>query len=154
MFREKEKKKKCLYGTEKRQVSLALGKAWTDYFNLSKEQAPDKKSIMHYERVIHKLQGQLRIYPSMFSIFKLFTSAFCRYNPEFFKEDVTEALLEKGVMKTIAIVESRMPLDKRPNMVQELIRRYNALLKYIAETGIASKSDVSANTPRADEANL
>ena len=43
MFREKEKKKKCLYGTEKRQVSLALGKAWTDYFNLSKEQAPDKK---------------------------------------------------------------------------------------------------------------
>jgi hypothetical protein len=39
-------------------------------------------------------------------------------------------------------------------MVQELIRRDNALLKYIAETGIASKSDVSANTPRADEANL
>jgi hypothetical protein len=62
MFREKEKKKKCLYGTEKRQVSLALGKAWTDYFNLSKEQAPDKKSIMHYERVIHKLQGQLRMF--------------------------------------------------------------------------------------------
>jgi hypothetical protein len=57
-------------------------------------------------------------------------------------------------MKTIAIVESRMPLDKRPNMVQELIRRDNALLKYIAETGIASKSDISANTPRADEANL
>jgi hypothetical protein len=86
-----------------------------DYYNLSKEQEPDKKRIRHYERLIHKLQGQLRIYPSMFSIFKLFTSAFYRYNLELFKEDVTEALVEKGVMKAIAIVESRMPLDKRPN---------------------------------------
>jgi hypothetical protein len=39
-------------------------------------------------------------------------------------------------------------------MVEELIRRDNAMLKYIAETGLASKSDISPNTPRADEANM
>jgi hypothetical protein len=37
-------------------------KTWQDYYNLSKEQVPDKKGIMHYERVIHKLQGQLRMF--------------------------------------------------------------------------------------------
>ena len=58
------------------------------------------------------------------------------------------------MIKTIAILESRMRLDLRPNMVQELIRRDNAMLKYIAETEIANKSDVSPNTPRADEANM
>jgi hypothetical protein len=42
-LKEKKKKKKSLYGDEKRQVSLALDKAWTDYYNLSKEQEPDKK---------------------------------------------------------------------------------------------------------------
>jgi hypothetical protein len=62
--------------------------------------------------------------------------------------------VEKAIIKTTAILESRMPLDKRPNMVQEIIRRDNAMLKYIAETGIASKSDASPNTSRADEANL
>ena len=51
----------------------------------------------------------------------------------------------------IAILESRLPLDKRPNMVQEIIRRDYAMQKYIAETGIASKSDVSPNTPRVDK---
>ena len=71
--------------------------------------------------------------------------------------------------KTIAIMESRMPLDKRLNMVQELTRRDYALLKYISShtsqnnnsrdnqfdnIGLASKSYVSPNTPRADEANL
>jgi hypothetical protein len=39
-------------------------------------------------------------------------------------------------------------------MVEELIRRNNALFKYIAEIEVANKSDVSPNTPRADEANL
>jgi hypothetical protein len=39
-----------------------LMKTWQDYYNLSKEQVPDKKRIMHYERVIHKLQGQLRMF--------------------------------------------------------------------------------------------
>jgi hypothetical protein len=95
----------------------------------------------------------LGIHPSMFSIFKLLASAFYRYNPELFREDVNEALVEKGMSKTIAIVESRIPLDKRPNMVQEVIRRDYAMQKYIAETRIANKSDVSPNTPRADEAN-
>ena len=47
-----------------------------------------------------------------------------------------------------------MRLDKKPNMVEELIQRHNALFKYVAETGVANKSNVSPNTPRADEANL
>ena len=62
------------------------------------------------------------------------------YNPELFREDITEALVTKGMSKTIAIVESRMPLDKRPNMVQELIRRDNALRKYIAEVPTSKTS--------------
>ncbi len=50
---------------------------------------------------------------------------FCFYqlNPELFKEHVTYDLLEKAMIKTIALFESRMRLDKKPNMVQELIRR-------------------------------
>ena len=47
-----------------------------------------------------------------------------------------------------------MRLDIRPNMVEEQIRRDNAMLKYIAETEVPNKSNVSPNTPRADEANL
>jgi hypothetical protein len=40
----KEKKKnRCLYGVEKRQVYHNLMKTWQDYYNLSKEQVPDKK---------------------------------------------------------------------------------------------------------------
>jgi hypothetical protein len=78
---------------------------------------------------------------------------FYKLNPELFRKDVTEALVEKGIVKTVAILESRMQLDKRPNMVQEMIRWDNELLNYIAETGIASKSDASANTPRVNEAN-
>jgi hypothetical protein len=39
----KEKKNRCLYGLEKRQVYHALMKTWEDYYNLSKEQVPDKK---------------------------------------------------------------------------------------------------------------
>ena len=50
--------------------------------------------------------------------------AFCWYNPELFREGVTEALVKKGMMKTGAIVESRMPLDERPNIVQDRIRSY------------------------------
>jgi hypothetical protein len=87
-------------------------------------------------------------------VFEVIGLYFYKYNPELFKEDVTYDLVEKGMIKTIAILESRMPLDERPNMVQELIHRDNALRKYIAETGIANKSDASPNTPRADEANL
>jgi hypothetical protein len=32
---------------------------------------------------------------------------------------------------SVAIMESRMSVDKRPNTVQELIRRENAMLGYI-----------------------
>ena len=129
----KEKKKKSLHGDEKRQVSLALDKAWTDYYNLSKEQEPDKKRIMHYERVIHNFERRLGLPRTLFYIYKMLAWAFCRYNPEFFREDVTEALVKKGMMKTVAIVESRMPLDKRPNIVEDRIRNYLKWRKYIAE---------------------
>jgi hypothetical protein len=134
------KKNRCLYGFEKRQVSLALAKAWTDYFNLSKEQVYDRKRVLRYERVIHKLQDELGIPLTMFNIFKMLALAFYMYNPELFKEDVTEALVEKGMIKTIAIVESRMPLDKRPNMVQELILSDNALHKYITEVAATGRT--------------
>jgi hypothetical protein len=59
--------------------------------------------------------------------------AFSRYNPELFREDVTGDLVKNGMMKTVAIVESRMPLDKRPNIVEDRIRNYRKWRKYIAE---------------------
>jgi hypothetical protein len=67
----------------------------------------------------------------MYEVFGLY---FYKLNPELFREDVTEALVEKGMIKTIAILESRMRLDKQPNMVQEMIRWDNELRKHIAET--------------------
>jgi hypothetical protein len=45
---------------------IALAKAWTDYYNLSKEQVLDRKRVLHYERVIHKLQDKLRIASTAF----------------------------------------------------------------------------------------
>jgi hypothetical protein len=147
-------KKKCLYGLEKAQVSLTLRKTWTDYYNLSKEQVADKKRIRQYKRVIHKFQDKLRIPPTEFIVYEAFGLWFHKLNSELFKEDVTYDMVEKGIVKTIAIVESRMRLDKRPDMVQEMIRWDNELRKHIAETGTASKSDASPNTPGVDESNL
>jgi hypothetical protein len=66
-------------------------------------------------------------------MYEAFGLWFYKHNPELFKEDITDTLVEKGMIKTIGILESRMRLDKGPNMVQELIRRDNALLKYIRE---------------------
>ena len=129
----KEKKKKCLFGLERRQVYLELGKVWTDYFNLSKEQEPDRKRVLHYERIIHNLERKLGRPRTMFSIFKLLGWVFCRYNPELFREGVTEALVKKGMMKTVVIFESRMPLDERPNIAQERILNDREWRKYIAE---------------------
>jgi hypothetical protein len=40
-----KEKNRCLWGFEKRQVYHALMKTWEDYYNLSKEQGPDKKRI-------------------------------------------------------------------------------------------------------------
>jgi hypothetical protein len=126
----KGKKKECLYGLKKRQVYLELGKAWTDYYNLSKEHVHDKKRIRHYEYLIHKLQDKLGMAPTAFRQLEVFGLYFYKHNHELFKEDVTDTLVEKGMIKTIAILESRMRLDKRPNMVQELRSRDSALLKY------------------------
>jgi hypothetical protein len=43
---------------------------------------------------------------------KVFGLYFYKQNPELFKEDVTYDFVEKAMIKTIAILESRMPLDK------------------------------------------
>ena len=50
-----------------------------------------------------------------------------KLNPELFKENVNYDMIEKGTIKTIAILESRMSLHERPNMAEELIRRDKAL---------------------------
>jgi hypothetical protein len=52
---------------------------------------------------------------------------FYKLNPELFKEDVNNDLVQKAIIKTIAILESRMPLHERPNMAVELMRRDKAL---------------------------
>ena len=52
---------------------------------------------------------------------------FYNLNLELFKEDVNEDLIEKAIIKTTAILESRMRLDKKPNMAVELMRRDKAL---------------------------
>jgi hypothetical protein len=130
---KEKKKKKCLYGLEKCQVYHALMKTWQDYYNLSKEQVPDKKRIRHYKRVIHNLQDKLRIAPTPFIVFEVLGLYFYKHNPESFKEHITCDLVEKAMIKTIPILESRMPLDERPNMVQELIRSDSALHKYTTE---------------------
>jgi hypothetical protein len=52
---------------------------------------------------------------------------FYNLNPELFKEDVNEDLIEKAIIKTTAILESRMRLDKKPNMAVELMRRDKAI---------------------------
>ncbi|MFL6455810.1 MAG: hypothetical protein ACJ71G_02440, partial [Nitrososphaeraceae archaeon] len=117
--------------------------------NLSKEQVPDKKRIRHYELAIHNLQNKLGKPHTMFSIFKFLALTFYKHNPELFKEDAPDNSVEKGMIRTIAILESRLPLDTRPNMVQEIIHRDCAMHQYIAETKIPSKSDLST---KADEA--
>jgi hypothetical protein len=142
----KEEKKKRLYGFEKRQVYHILIKAWQDYYNLSKS---DKKRIMHYERIINNLQRKLGLPNPMFSLFKMAAFAFFRYNPDLFKEGVTESLIKNGMGKTIAIVVSKLPLDERPNMVQEIIRRDYAMQKYISEIKIPTKSDLSTKEDQA-----
>jgi len=41
---------------------------------------------------------------------------FCKLNPELFKEEINYDMVDKGIIKTIAILESGMRLDLRPNM--------------------------------------
>jgi hypothetical protein len=134
-----KEKNRCLYGLEKLRIYHALMKTWQDYYNLSKEQVPDKKRIRHYKRVIHNLQDKLRIAPTPFIVYEAFGLWFYKHNSELFKEDVTDTLVEKGMIKTIGILESRIRLDKGPNMVQELIRRDNAMYRYLAEISSRTK---------------
>ncbi|MFL6349936.1 MAG: hypothetical protein ACJ72X_16805 [Nitrososphaeraceae archaeon] len=152
--KQNAKDNKRPYGPDRHYTYNALRIAWRDYYNLSKEQVLDKKIISHHKRLIRKLQDKLRKPITDFVMFEAFGLWFYKLNTELFKEDVNNDLIEKAMIKTITILESRMRLDKKPNMVEELIRRDNAMLKYIAETGLASKSDISPNTPRADEANM
>jgi hypothetical protein len=63
---------------------------------------------------------------------------FYKLNPELFKQDMNNELVEKAIIKTTAILESRMRFDLRPNMAVELMRRNNALSRYIAEIGVAN----------------
>jgi hypothetical protein len=59
-------------------------------------------------------------------MFEAIVAGFYKLNPELFKEDVNRVLVEKAIIKTTAILESRMPLNERPNMAVELMRRDKA----------------------------
>ena len=59
-------------------------------------------------------------------MFEAIVRGFYNLNPELFKEDVNEDLVEKAIIKTTAILGSRMPLHERPNMAVELMRRDKA----------------------------
>jgi hypothetical protein len=86
-----------------------------------------KKTIQHYKRVIRILQDKLRKPITEFIKSEAIVLGFYNLNPELFKEDVNKDLVEKAIIKTTAILESRIPLDKRPNMAVELMRRDKAL---------------------------
>ena len=120
------KDNKSPYGPERHSMYNALRLAWRDYYNLSKEQVIDKKRIQHYKRLIRRLQDRLRKPITPFTILEGIIQAFYNLNPELFKENVNEDLVEKAIIKTTAILASRMRLDIRPNMVEELIRRERA----------------------------
>jgi hypothetical protein len=123
----KDKENKDPYGPERSHMYHALRIAWQDYYNLSKEQVLDKKRIQHYKRVIRKLQDNFRKSITEFIMYDAIVSGFYNLNPELFKEDVNNDLVEKAVIKTTAILESRMPLHERPSMAVELMRRDKAL---------------------------
>jgi hypothetical protein len=73
------------------------------------------------------LQDKLRKPITEFIMFEAIVRGFYNLNPELFKEDVNEDLVEKAIIKTTAILESRMRLDLLPNMAVELMRRDKAL---------------------------
>jgi hypothetical protein len=52
---------------------------------------------------------------------------FYKLNAELFKEDGNNDLIEKAVIKTIAIMGSGIRLDLRPDVTRELIRWNKAL---------------------------
>src|SRR6187200_3000432 len=104
------------YGPERFHWYQGLRLAWQDYYHLSKEPVLDKKRIQHYKCVIHKLQDNLRKPITPFIMFEAFGLWFYKLNPELFKEDVNNELVENAIIKTTAILESRMRFDLRPNM--------------------------------------
>jgi hypothetical protein len=61
-----KEKKKCLYGTVKCWVYLELGKLGRTTLIFQREQVPDIKTIRQCERLIHKLQDKLGVYPTVF----------------------------------------------------------------------------------------
>jgi hypothetical protein len=121
------KEKKDPYGPERSHWYQRLRLAWQDYYHLSKEQILDKRRIQHYKRVIRKLQNNLRKPITEFIMYDAILWGFYSLNRELFKEDVDTDLLEKAIIKTTAVLESRMPLHERPNMAVELMRRDKAL---------------------------
>src|SRR5918912_198352 len=115
------------YGPERSHWFHALRIAWQNYYHLSQEQVLDKKSVQHYKRVIRKLQDNLRKPITEFMMFEAIVWGFYNLNPELFKEDVNKELVEKAIIKTTAILGSRMWFDLKPNMAVELMRRDKAL---------------------------
>jgi hypothetical protein len=115
------------YGPERPHMYNALRIAWQHYYHLSQEPVLDKKRIQHYKRVIRKLQDNLRKPITEFIMFEAIAWGFYNFNSELFKDDVNKDSVEKAIIKTTAILESRMPLHERPNMAVELMRRDRAL---------------------------
>ena len=60
-------------------------------------------------------------------MFEAIVWGFYNLNPELFKEDVNKEDVEKAIIKTTAILGSRMRFDLKPNMAVELMRRAKAL---------------------------
>jgi hypothetical protein len=125
--KQKVKDNKSPYGPDRRHWYHALRIAWQDYYHLSKDQVLDKKIVGQHKRLIHKLQDKLRKPLTEFIMFEAIILGFYNLNPELFKEDVNEDLVEKAIIKTTAILESGMRLDLRPNMAVQLMRRDRAL---------------------------
>ena len=120
--KQNAKDNKSPYRPERHHIYNALRIAWRDYYNLSKEQISDKKIISYHKRVIRILQDKLRKPITEFIVFEAIVRGFYNLNPELFKEDVNKDLVERAIIKTTAIMGSRMRLDKKPNMIEEPIR--------------------------------
>jgi hypothetical protein len=60
-------------------------------------------------------------------MFEAIAWGFYNFNPELFRPDVNNDLVEKAIVKTTAIMGSRMRFDLKPNMAVELMRRDKAL---------------------------
>jgi hypothetical protein len=121
------KEKKDPYGPERSHWYHALRIAWQHYYHLSGEQVLDKKRVQHHKRVIRKLQNNLRKPITEFVMFEAIGLWFYKLNPELFRGDVNKDVVEKAIIKTTAVLESRMRFDLKPNMAVELMKRDKAL---------------------------